>query len=85
VPWKSDGITDPDQAREVGRSLLVNRAVSRTFDALVPHDPSLDRRDVVRIVEPTTGTDTLAMLDTFPVPSAPGSQQISVLDARSLS
>lgn len=85
VPWKSDGITDPDQADEVGRSLLVNRAWSRTFQALVPHDPSLDRRDVVRIVEPLTGTDTLAMLDEFPVPAAPGSQQITVLDARSLS
>lgn len=84
VRWKSDGITTPEQALDVARSLLVTRGVQRSFDADVPIDASLDRRDVVRIVNPVTGTDSLAMLDSFPLPVAPGSQQISVIEARAI-
>ncbi len=80
VYWKSDGITGPDQATRVARSLLVNRGVQRDYEASVPVDPSLDRRDVVRIIEPQTGTDVLAMLDSWTLPLAPGSQT----EARSL-
>lgn len=83
VTWQSDGITNVDQARAVGNGLLT-RGFSRSFDALLPVDPSRDRRDVVRIVEPSTGIDTVAMLDGFSLPGAPGSQQITVHDARSL-
>jgi hypothetical protein len=85
VRVRSDGITTPAQALEVAQSLLVTRGVQRSFDASVPIDASLDRRDVVRIVNPYTSTDSLAMLDGFPLPLAPGSQQISVIEARSLS
>jgi hypothetical protein len=83
--WKSDGITTPEQAAMVARSLLVTYGVQRTFDAVLPVDASLDRRDTVRIVDPTTGTDSLCMLDSFPLPLAPGSQEIAVTEARLLS
>lgn len=84
VYWKSDGITSPEQAKTVARSLLVDRAPSRDFDASVPLDPSLERRDLVRIVHDEWGIDAIAMLDEFPLPVAPGAQTFSVREARSL-
>lgn len=82
VPWKSDSIATPEQARAVGRGLLTRYAVQRTYDVTVPVDPSLDRRDVVRIIDTVHGTDVVGMLDSFPVPSAPGAQTVTVVEAR---
>lgn len=82
VSWKSDSIATPDQARTVGRGLLTRYAVQRTYEATVPVDPSLDRRDVVRIVDSVHGTDAVGMLDSFPVPSAPGAHTVTVVEAR---
>lgn len=84
VRHKSDGIRDRDQARKVGRTMLTRYSVTRTFTATMPSDPSLDRRDVVRILDPERGTDTQVMLDGFTLPSAPGAQTFTVSDGRAL-
>jgi hypothetical protein len=85
VHYKSDSIASDTQARQVGRGLLLRRGVQRTYVAQVPIDPSLDRRDVVRIIDPTTGTDTQVMLDSWSLPAAPGTQEITVIEQRTLS
>lgn len=83
VTYHSDGISTVDQAVGVGTSLLASRAVQTDLEATVPIDPSLDRRDVV-LVDDGSGIGLRYMLDSFDLPSAPGSQTISVQQARSL-
>jgi hypothetical protein len=85
IPYTSDGITTYTQALAKAKSLLTINAMQIAYDAVVPVDPSLDRRDVVRIIDPSTNTDSLAMLDSFPLPLVPGTQAITVNQARSLS
>jgi hypothetical protein len=85
ITYTSDGITSYTQALAKAQSLLTINAMQIQYDAVVPVDPSLDRRDVIRIIEPSTSTDSLVMLDSFPLPLAPGTQTITVNQARSLS
>lgn len=84
VTRKSDSIRDDDQAARVGASLLARYSTIRTFTAIVPANPALNRHDVVRIIDNERGTDTTVLLDTFSLPSAPGTQSFQVREGREL-
>lgn len=84
IEWTSDSITSRAQAREVAESLLVRNAVEEELDATVPVDPSLTRRDVVRIEEPGTDTIGTFSLEEMQLPLEPGTQTFTVRRERTL-